>query len=162
MADSTSGDTIGAGRRALAVGWAAARACYFSLANYLVGLTPEEYHIQKGNLWLGADCYRWAIWNYARALRSSEDSVVRATLGWCYHQLGMPEAALTHYRKACERNRRADLLLGLMAAEHQAGNVAECAAVLERIQARRAELSPDELSELERLERVMSETPSRK
>jgi hypothetical protein len=49
-----------------------------------------------------------------------------------------------------------------MAAEHQAGNAAECAAMLERIQVRRAESTPDELRELERLERMVSETPSRK
>jgi lipopolysaccharide biosynthesis regulator YciM len=135
---------------------------YFILANYLVGLTPEEYHIRKGNIWLDVDCHRWAIWNYDRALRASEDSVVRATLGWCYSQLGMPEAALAHYRRACERNRRADLLLGLVAAEHHAGNVAECGAVLEQLRAREFELSPNELSELARVERMVSEAVSGK
>jgi tetratricopeptide (TPR) repeat protein len=127
------------------------RVAFTTLANYLVGLTPEENHWRKGEAWGRIGAYRSAIWHFRKFLTYSEDSHVRAHLAWCYAQLGMHESAVQQYRQAYVRNKHAKVALGLAHVETELGNLDAARAVVRDLQGRRLELGDDGRALLDRL-----------
>ena len=116
----------------------------FVTASYwLVGLLPEENHSKKGNAWARMSAYRWAAWHFRKYLKYSDDSFGRASLGWCYANLGMIDSAVQHYRLAYNRSKNADLACGLAQVELSAGNTVNARRLLAEISTRRHELSPE-------------------
>src|SRR5438874_13263678 len=92
------------------VGWT-------TLCNWFVGLTPEDNHGAKGNAWARIDAYRWAAWHFRKYLKYSDTSSARASLAWCYANLGMAEEAVQQYRLAYARNKSPMIALYLAEAE---------------------------------------------
>lgn len=132
------------------------RVAHTTLGNWLVGLTPEENHAIKGEAWARVTAYRWAAWHFRKYLKYSEDSRARASLAWCYAQLGMVESAIEHYRLAYARNRQPEIALYLAQAELDFGNPGAARALLVEIAPRRHELSSDALCALDDLERCLA------
>ena len=134
-----------------------ARVAYTTLGNYLVGLTPEENHWQKGDAWSRVGAYRWAAWHFRKFLTYSDDPRVRAQLAWCYANLGMVESAVQHYRQAYARNKHPSVALGLAQLETHLGNVEAARALLASLAARRHELDSEAVAVLDALEGALGQ-----
>ena len=128
------------------------RVAYTTVAYYLVGLTPEENHWTKANAWARVNAYRFAAWHWRKCLKYSDDSRARASLGWCYANLGLLDSAAEHYRAAHSRNSHPSIGVGLAQVEWDLGNFAKARNLIEELAARRGELEPDTLAALEALE----------
>jgi hypothetical protein len=124
------------------------RVAYTTLAYWLVGLTPEENHWRKADAWALINAYRFAAWHWRKYLKYSEDSGARASLAWCYANLGMVESAAEHYRLAYARNKNPEIALYLAQVELDFGNLAAAQSLIEDISPRRHELSKESLSTL--------------
>jgi tetratricopeptide (TPR) repeat protein len=99
------------------------RVTYTTLAYWFVGLMPEENHCRKALAWMRIDAYRFAAWHWRKYLKYSEDSRARASLGWCYANLGMIESAVEHYRLAYARNKDPEIGLYLAQVELDFGKI---------------------------------------
>lgn len=64
---------------------------FWTVGYYVVGTLPESYHARKGNAWARINAYHRAAWHFRKYLEYSDDSFGRASLAWCYANLGMPE-----------------------------------------------------------------------
>jgi hypothetical protein len=98
------------------------RVAYTTMAYWLVGLTPEENHWRKANAWALINAYRFAAWHCRKYLNYSEDSRARASLAWCYANLGMVESAAEHYRLAYARNKNPEIALYLALSRYHKEN----------------------------------------
>ena len=116
---------------------ALAKVTFTTLGSYLVGLTPEENHWQKGEAWSRVGAYRWAAWHFRKFLTYSDDPRGRPHLGWCYAQMGMLESAIEHYRQAYVRNKHPDVALGLAQLEAELGNVEAARALVQTLEPHR-------------------------
>jgi hypothetical protein len=132
------------------------RVAYTTIAYWLVGLTPEENHAAKGQAWCRVNAYRFAAWHWRKYLKYSEDSRARASLAWCYANLGMLESAVEHYRLAYARNKDPEIALYLAQVELDFGNQASARSLMEEISPRRHELSEESLSTLSDVETRLS------
>ena len=121
-------------------------ACY-----WLVGLTPEDNHGMKGHSWARIGAYRWAAWHFRKYLKYSQDSWARASLAWCYGQLGLTESAVEHYRLAYARNKNPEIAVFLALAEANFGNIEGARRLQEEAMARSNELSGEARAELTEL-----------
>jgi len=137
------------------------RITFLTLVYWLVGTTPEENHASKGDAWARVRAYRWAAWHFRKYLKYSDDSFGRASLGWCYLNLGMPESAVHHYREAYVRSKGADVVYCLAHAELEVGNVGRARALVADLAARRDELSPELLTALADVEARLSACESK-
>jgi tetratricopeptide (TPR) repeat protein len=124
------------------------RALNTTMAYWLVGLTPKENHWRKANAWALINAYRFAAWRCRKYLNYREDSRARASLAWCYANLGMVESAAEHYRLAYARNKNPEIALYLAQVELDFGNLAAAQSLIEDISSRRHELSKESLSTL--------------
>ena len=149
-------------RRHTALTWlrVLARVAFTTLGNYLVGLTPEENHWRKGEAWGRVGAYRWAAWHFRKFLTYSDDPRVRAHLGWCYANMGMPDSAVQHYREAYARNKHPDVALGLAQVETELGNVGAARTLVQALELHRRERSEEAAALLESLKAALSWTTS--
>jgi hypothetical protein len=125
---------------------------FHTVAYWFVGSLPEDNHSRKGHAWAQIGAYRWAAWHFRKYLQYSDDSYGRASLGWCYANLGMTESAVQHYRLAYAHSKRPDIVCGLAHAELAAGNIAAARAMVAEIAARRQELTPELVAAFAHLE----------
>jgi tetratricopeptide (TPR) repeat protein len=132
------------------------RVTYTTLAYWVVGLMPEENHCRKALAWMRIDAHRFAAWHWRKYLKYSEDSRARASLAWCYANLGMLEPAVEHYRLAYARNKDPEIALYLAQVELDFGNVDGARALMEDIASRRHRLSDELLPTLADLETRLS------
>ena len=129
---------------------------FWTVTYWLVGTLPEENHAKKGCAWSRVGAYRWAAWHFRKYLKHSDDSWGRASLAWCYQNLGLPESAVQHYRIAYSKARRADIACCLADAELSAGNVMAARKLAADLRSRREELSPELTSTFAELEEQLS------
>lgn len=147
--------------RVLTYAGALLRVAYTTIAYWFVGLTPEENHATKGQAWSRINAYRFAAWHWRKYLKYSEDSRARASLAWCYANLGMVESAVEHYRLAYARNRDPEIALYLAQVELDFGNITAARSLMTDISPRRHELSDEALSALADVEsRLSASAPS--
>ena len=130
---------------------------YFTLIYWGVGLTEEEYHIRKAHYWINLENHRRAIRNYQKALKASEDSYVRATMAWCYGEIGMTEACLEHYRRSYDRYQRPSVALRLAYAELNMDNHEESENLLSYVKDNKDKLDTADTEDIPRLEKYLLE-----
>jgi tetratricopeptide (TPR) repeat protein len=128
---------------------------YYTVAYFAVGLTEEEYHIRKAGYWTELGSYRRAIRNYQKSLNCTEDSRVRAAMAWCYSEIGLIESSREHYRRAFERNRSFDIVLGLAYAELNLENYPQVQAMLDILKAEIGNPTEHQSSEIARLKSLL-------
>jgi tetratricopeptide (TPR) repeat protein len=87
--------------------------CFLTLSYWLVGMADDYYYVSKAPAWCDLRGYSQAIRCFQKALRESEMAFVRASMAWCYAELGMTEQALAHYRAAYQRNKHPQIAVPL-------------------------------------------------
>jgi Flp pilus assembly protein TadD len=117
------------GVRALAV----LKIVHLELQYWLVGLTPETYHVLQSRNYVQLGAYSRAVHHCRRFLQLKEHPEVRARLGLCCSLLGQHLDAVREYRKALENSQHPALVLGLAQAEFRSGNVERARALLKGV-----------------------------
>ena len=118
-----------------------AEVAFLTAVYWLVGSTPEANHAGKGNAWARIGAFRWAAWHFRKYLKYSDDSFGHASLGWCYGNLKLIEAAVQQYRLAYAKNKRLEIACSLACAEVSAGNLGNARFLVSAIAKGRDQLS---------------------
>ena len=106
------------------------RIVFNELAFWMVGLTPESYHGQAAYLWSRLDRYDKVLKHCRGYLRSSENSEIRAMLGYSLAYRGDWKAAAETYRGITDIWSAPHRVLCLAEAEMHSGNLEEAKKIL--------------------------------
>jgi tetratricopeptide (TPR) repeat protein len=104
-----------------------------ALQYWLVGLTPEEYHLSQSRSYEQLAWYERAVHHCRKLLLLSEHPETRARLGLCYAFLGNHVEAVREYRKAVEAWDHPAVVLGLAQAEFRNGNLETALELVKRV-----------------------------
>lgn len=114
---------------------ALSKVIYTEVQYWLVGMTPEGYHLKQGRNYEQLVAYSRAAHHYRRFLEWRDHGEIRARLGICYAMLGMNAESATEYRKALEQWDHPAIMIGLAQAEFRNGNAGAARELLQKVQA---------------------------
>lgn len=127
---------------------------YTEIQYWLVGMTPEGYHLKQGRNYEQLVAYSRAAHHYRRFLEWRDHGEIRARLGICYAMLDMNAESVTQYRKALEQWDHPAIMIGLAQVEFRTGNAEAARQLLQRVQA--SESAQDLQPLIAELEKEMS------
>lgn len=109
------------------------RLAYTELQYWLVGLTPEGYHLHQAGLWVEMHAYRKAIGHMQKYLANTENATARWYLAY-YHSCveDWAQSAL-EYEKVVAVLRQPVVRLGQAEAELRLGNRAKAMEIIDGI-----------------------------
>lgn len=110
------------------------RIAYTELQYWLVGLTPETYHLNQSRDYERLNAFSRSAHHCRRMLQLTEHAETRARLALCYSELGNNNDAVREYRKAVATWDHPGIVLGLAQAEFRAGNPETALELLKRVQ----------------------------
>ena len=131
--------------------WAIIKLFYVHLAYFLVGLDQEAFYIARAYYFADLEWFNYAIGNYKKALKESNDPHVKAALGYCYLMVGDYEKSVKYYREAYQKSEDPVISFGLAYAELNKGNIEKGKKVLQVLSERKNELEPYHITELNKL-----------
>lgn len=110
------------------------KVAYTELQYWLVGLTPEAYHLSQSRNYEQLAWYGQAVAHCRKLLLFCEHPETRARLGLCYSFLGNHGESVREYRKAVAAWDNPAVVLGLAQAEFRNGNRETALELLNRVQ----------------------------
>ena len=136
--------------------WIIFKLFYLHAAYMCGGLDQEYFYLVRAQYFADLKWYNFAIGNYKKALKESNDPSIKAALGWCYFQLGRNEVALEFYRDAHKNSKQPDIALGLAYAEYHCGNIDRCKHIVAALSDSVISLEPSHKEDLARLEDMLA------
>jgi hypothetical protein len=113
--------------------WCYLRLAYTELQYWLVGLTPEGYHLRQAGVWVEMHAYRQAIGHMRAYLANTENATARWYLAYYYSCVEEWAQAALEYEKVVVVLRQPVVRLGQAEAELRLGNRARAREILDGI-----------------------------
>lgn len=127
---------------------------YTEMQYWLVGMTPEWYHLSQGRNYEQLGAYSRAAHHCRQLLEWRDHGEIRARLGLCYAMLRQDAESVREYRKAVEQWDHPAIVLGLAQAEFRNGNTRTARELLKKVQA--SEMAQDLRYAIDELEKEMA------
>ena len=102
--------------------WCFLRLGYAELQYWLVGLTPESYHLHQANVWVEMHRYRRAIAHMKAYLANTENATARWHLAYYHSCVEEWSQSAAEYAKVVQVLPQPVVRLGLAEAELRLGN----------------------------------------
>lgn len=128
-------------------------------AYIFVGLEQEYFYLVRANYFADLKWYNFAIGNYKKALKKSNDPGIKAAVGWCYFQLGQMKKSVENYRKAYDKSKHPNIAIGLAYAEYNCGNIDECRKIVSTLPDSIFELDATHEKDIMRLKTLLEARP---
>ena len=109
------------------------RILYKEAQYWLVGLTPEHYHLYQARRWSELHKFDASARHLRKYLACSNKPQVRAELGWCLAVLGRWTEAVEEYEMATAQWPHTSLRLALAEAHLRSGNPQRGAAIVREL-----------------------------
>ena len=113
--------------------WCYVRLAYTELQYWLVGLTPESYHLHQANLWVEIRAYRRAIAHMKAYLTNTENATARWYLAYYHTCVEEWSQAALEYGKVAPLLRQPVVRLGQAEAELRLGNRVKGMEIIETV-----------------------------
>ena len=109
------------------------RILYKEAQYWLVGLTPEHYHLYQARRWSELHNFAASANHLRKYLACSNKPQVRAELGWCLAALGRWTEAAAEYEAATAQWPHISVRLALAEAQLRSGNAQRGAAIVREL-----------------------------
>jgi len=136
------------------------RILYKEAQYWLVGLTPEHYHLYQARRWRELHNFEAAAQHLRKYLKCSNRSDVRAELGWCLSLGGRWAEAAAEYEVAASHLQSPSLRLALAEAHLHGGNSKRGAEIVREIEMEQSTLQESSRVALERLMKEFRMSPN--
>ncbi len=134
-----------------------AKLIYIHTAYLFFGLDQEYFYIMRANYFADFNMFHFAIGNYKKALKFSNNPRALAALGWCYSQIDQLDISLDYYRKSYQYSPSdIDIALGLAFVEFYNNNFRESLVIIDKI-VKKNSMTCEQVNAIKHLYQILKE-----